>query len=98
MLIRSLGLTDDSRKRNQRYANFGDFRDTANGTPLYCMRTQRLCWPSYAVYDSISDYLDHQVEIDQELTKNRMEALIAEYNLTFNHRGFVCFSPKMAVE
>lgn len=44
-----------------------------------------------AIYDAISYYLDHQVEIEQEIVGNRMEQLIAEHRLSVDERGIVTF-------
>ncbi len=44
-----------------------------------------------AVHDAISYYLDHQADIEQEIAENRLEALVAKYNLTVDERGFVHF-------
>jgi uncharacterized protein (DUF433 family) len=44
-----------------------------------------------AVFDTISYYLDHQVEIEQEIAENRFEALINKHNLTVDERGIVHF-------
>jgi uncharacterized protein (DUF433 family) len=44
-----------------------------------------------AVFDAISYYLDHQPEIEQEITENRFEALIAKHNLTVDEQGVVHF-------
>jgi len=45
-----------------------------------------------AIYDAISYYLDHQAEIEQEISENRLEALVAKHNLTLSERGFVRFN------
>lgn len=45
-----------------------------------------------AVYDAISYYLDHQQEIEQEITENRIEALMAKYDLTMDEKGFLHFT------
>lgn len=44
-----------------------------------------------AIYDAIRYYLDHQAEIEQEISQNRLEALVAKHNLTLGERGFVRF-------
>jgi len=44
-----------------------------------------------AVYDAISYYLDHQLEIEQEITANRLETLQTTYNLKIDERGFASF-------
>lgn len=44
-----------------------------------------------AVYDAISYYLDHQQEIEEEITENRLEALMARYGLEMDERGFLHF-------
>jgi uncharacterized protein (DUF433 family) len=45
-----------------------------------------------AVYDAISYYLDHQVEIEQEIAENRVEALAAKHGFTLDERGFIRFA------
>lgn len=51
-----------------------------------------------AVYDAISYYLDHQAEIEQEIAKNRIEALIQEHNLAVDEQGFVRFSNETSTD
>ena len=41
---------------------------------------------------SISYYLGHQQEIEQEITENRLEALMAKYNLEIDKQGFLRFT------
>jgi uncharacterized protein (DUF433 family) len=45
-----------------------------------------------SVYDAISYYLDHQIEIEQEIAENRIEALAAKHNFTLDERGFIRFA------
>ncbi len=45
-----------------------------------------------AVYDAISYYLDHQLEIEQEITENRFETLVTKHDLTVDPQGFVQFT------
>lgn len=44
-----------------------------------------------AVYDAISYYLDHQVEIEKEITDNRLDELTKKYGFSLDARGFVQF-------
>ncbi len=44
-----------------------------------------------SVYDAISYYLDHQTEIEQELSDNRLSALVEKHGLRVDERGFVQF-------
>jgi len=45
-----------------------------------------------AVYDTISYYLDHQQEIEQEIAAARLEALQAKYRLQIDEHGFGSFA------
>ena len=45
-----------------------------------------------AVYDAISYYLGHQQEIEQQITENRLEALMARYNMEMDEQGFLRFT------
>ncbi len=45
-----------------------------------------------AVYDAISFYLDHQVEIEQEIAENRLQSLAAQHNFSVDEKGFVRFA------
>ncbi|MEA3459410.1 MAG: DUF433 domain-containing protein [Chloroflexota bacterium] len=45
-----------------------------------------------AVYDAVSYYLDHQQEIEQEIAENRLEALMAKYEMEMDERGFLHFT------
>jgi uncharacterized protein (DUF433 family) len=47
-----------------------------------------------AVYDAISYYLDHQDEIEAEITQNRLEFLIQERGFEVDEQGFVQFAGK----
>lgn len=51
-----------------------------------------------AIYDAISYYLDHQVEIEQEIVENRLETLVAKHNLTLDERGFVRFHQEKSAQ
>ena len=51
-----------------------------------------------AVYDAISYYLDHQKEIEQEITENRLQALQAQYGLEVDERGFVSFTTNSPIK
>jgi uncharacterized protein (DUF433 family) len=42
-----------------------------------------------AVYDAISYYLDHQQEIEREITENRLETLMKKGGLKIDERGFI---------
>ena len=42
-----------------------------------------------AVYDAISYYLDHQQEIEREITENRLETLLKKGGLKIDERGFI---------
>jgi len=45
-----------------------------------------------AVYDAISYYLGHQQEIEQEITENRLEAIMVQYNMEMDQQGFLRFT------
>lgn len=45
-----------------------------------------------AVYDAISYYLDHQQEIEQEIVENRIETLMAKYEMETGERGLLRFT------
>ena len=42
-----------------------------------------------AVYDAISFYLDHQQEIEREITENRLETLMKKGGLKIDEHGFI---------
>ncbi len=44
-----------------------------------------------AVHDAISYYLDHQHEIEEEITENRLEALMAKHDVEMDEHGFLHF-------
>ncbi len=44
-----------------------------------------------AVYDAISYYLDHQEEIEAEIIRNKMEALVEEHLVQVNQLGMATF-------
>jgi hypothetical protein len=44
-----------------------------------------------AIYDGISYYLDHQQEIEEEITGNRLKALETKYGVEMDERGFLHF-------
>lgn len=44
-----------------------------------------------AVYDAISYYLDHQIEIEQQIAQNRLDTLSRQHNFSLDERGFVRF-------
>jgi len=46
--------------------------------------------PSW-VYDAISFYLDHQAEIEQEITDNRIESVLKETGAVMDDKGVVHF-------
>lgn len=41
------------------------------------------------VYDAISYYLDHQEEIEEQIRKNSVEAIIKIHDWTIDERGFL---------
>ncbi|HYN86988.1 MAG TPA: DUF433 domain-containing protein [Ardenticatenaceae bacterium] len=45
-----------------------------------------------AVYDAISYYLDHPEEIEREIAENRLEAVMAKYNMEMDEHGFLRFA------
>jgi uncharacterized protein (DUF433 family) len=47
-----------------------------------------------AVYDAISYYLDHQAEIEQEITDNRLDVVMKKYGLEMDDRGVLHFTGK----
>ncbi len=47
-----------------------------------------------AVYDAISYYLDHQIEIEDEIEASRLENVVKEYGLHLDKRGFGYFDSK----
>jgi uncharacterized protein (DUF433 family) len=49
-----------------------------------------------AVHDAISYYLDHQVEIDQEIAAHRVEYLLTQTGAQLNERGFINFPSTQA--
>lgn len=49
-----------------------------------------------AVYDAISYYLDHQREIEQEISENRFEALMKTYDAKIDDEGFLHFTDPKA--
>jgi uncharacterized protein (DUF433 family) len=51
-----------------------------------------------AVYDAISYYLDHQAEIEQEITDNHLGAVMEHYSLDMDERGVVHFTGKDPTE
>ncbi len=51
-----------------------------------------------AVYDAISYYLDHQAEIEQEITDNRIGAVMEHYGLDMDEQGVVRFTKKPPTE
>jgi uncharacterized protein (DUF433 family) len=44
-----------------------------------------------AVHDAISYYLDHRAEIEQEISANRIEIVLAETGAKMDERGFITF-------
>lgn len=47
-----------------------------------------------AVFDALSYYLDHQAEIEQEITDNRLDAVMKKYRLEMDDQGILCFVGK----
>jgi uncharacterized protein (DUF433 family) len=45
-----------------------------------------------AVYDAMSDSLDHQADIEQELLANRLDVLLGKQGLAIDAQGFVSIS------
>ncbi len=45
-----------------------------------------------SIYDAVSYYLDHQVEVDEDLAANKLENALQAANATVDERGFVHFS------
>ncbi len=44
-----------------------------------------------AVFDALSYYLDHQAEIEQEITENRLDSVMKHYQLTMDEHGVLRF-------
>jgi uncharacterized protein (DUF433 family) len=51
-----------------------------------------------AVYDAISYYLDHQIEIEQEIADNRIEAVMKKYGAEMDDRGVLHFTEKASAQ
>jgi len=49
-----------------------------------------------AAHDAISYYLDHRVEIEQEIAANRIESALAEAGAQMSERGFITFPQTQA--
>ncbi len=49
---------------------------------------------SASIYDAISYYLDHQAEIEQDITENRIETLLSQPGVTMDKRGFLHFTDR----
>lgn len=47
-----------------------------------------------AVFDALSYYLDHQIAIEQEISANRLDAVMKKYQLAMDDRGVLGFPGK----